>query len=174
MDSGERKHGRRRNNECGAYRRADVERKHDAPVNREAGAGGGTTTAAATPVPAGAGGGANRGMSGSTYILEPGSKPGSQDLSAHAGHKVEITGTLAGTPNPGAAAAGTSADSTRATAATTQTSANARIDACVPAPSGCVREDDLADLFVTPLDNRPIAARSRPPPSTNDWAAVFA
>ena len=63
--------------------------------------------------------------SGSTYILEPGSKPGSQDLSAHAGHKVEITGTLAGPPNPGAATAGTSTDITRGTTATAQPSANA-------------------------------------------------
>jgi hypothetical protein len=65
-------------------------------------------------------------MSGSTYILEPGATQPVPDLSAHMGHKVEITGTLAGTPNPGpAAAATTSTDGTRPTSATAQTSANA-------------------------------------------------
>jgi hypothetical protein len=88
--------------------------------NREAGAGNGTATAGAVPVPAGSGGGANRGMSGSTYLLEP----GSQDMSAHAGHKVEITGTLAGMPASSTAAANT-ADPARATSSAAQTTANA-------------------------------------------------
>jgi hypothetical protein len=64
-------------------------------------------------------------MSGTTYILEQGTKPGSQDLSAHAGHKVEITGTLAGTPNPGVTGANTSTETGRATSSTSQTSVTA-------------------------------------------------
>jgi hypothetical protein len=93
-----------------------------ANANREAGAAAGAPTAGA-PVAA-APGGTNREVSGSTYILEPGTKPGSQDLSAHAGHKVEITGTLAGSPaaTSGAATASPSTETGRATSATSQTS----------------------------------------------------
>jgi hypothetical protein len=86
-----------------------------AGANREAG----ITASGAAPVPAGAGGGANRGMSGSTYMLE-----GKQDLSAHAGHKVEITGTLDGMANSGAAAS-TATATGRAESATSQTGASA-------------------------------------------------
>jgi hypothetical protein len=58
-------------------------------------------------------------MSASRYILEP----GSQDLSAHSGHKVEVTGTLAsagaspsaGASSSGAGAAGTTAGTSTAT-----------------------------------------------------------
>jgi hypothetical protein len=107
-------------------------------TNRAPGAAGGTQSAAATPLPPGAGGGANRGMSGTTYILEPSTQPGAPDLAAHNGHKVEVTGTLAGMPNAngvaGAAAAGAvtgsttdrpSSGSARATTATAQTTADA-------------------------------------------------
>lgn len=100
-------------------------------ANREAG-GTSSTTGRAEAVPAGPGGGANRGMSGTTYVLEQGTKPGSQDLSAHAGHKVEITGTLTGTPNPAATGAtttttgaNTSTETGRATSSTAQTSVTA-------------------------------------------------
>jgi hypothetical protein len=61
-------------------------------------------------------------MSGSTYLLE-----GKQDLAAHAGHKVEITGTLAGTPNAGehSTAGATSTSTGRAESATAQTGTSA-------------------------------------------------
>jgi hypothetical protein len=96
---------------------ATADGRTTATTNREAG----SVTDGAAPVAAGAGGGANRGMSGSTYLLE-----GKLDVSAHAGHKVEITGTLAGLPNSGAAAASTSSTSTaRAESATSQTGTGA-------------------------------------------------
>jgi hypothetical protein len=93
----------------------------DATMGSGTGSSGATTSSGAAGTTAGAAGAAGDSSSGTSYILEPSA---AADLSAHNGHKIEVTGTLApsssssggagATAGAGAAGAAGGASSARA------------------------------------------------------------
>jgi hypothetical protein len=78
----------------------------DATMGSGAGSSGAATSSGAAGATAGTAGAAGSSASGTSYILEPSA---AADLSAHNGHKIEVTGTLAPASSSSSGAAGSTA-----------------------------------------------------------------